>query len=199
MSIARDTYHHGKLRESLLAAGLDLLDAEGVDAVTIRAVARRAGVAHSAPANHFKDKRALLTGLAIQIFSERADVAERQLAANERDMVSRIRNFARDWLSFGLAYPNRYRLIWRRDNLDTEDIDLNQQMDRIYDPLVVVFQSLSSTRPVSPETDAIALWSLLHGYLSMRLDGNLIAKTDERSGRPREVAILDSWLSLLSL
>lgn len=199
MSTGRDTYHHGKLRESLLAAGLDLLDVEGLDAVTIRAVARAAGVAHSAPANHFKDKRALLTGLATQVFSERADVAERLLTNNNQGTASRIRDFARDWLLFGLAYPNRYRLVWRRDNLDTDDIGLNQQMDRIYNPLVNVFQSLPSTRPVSPETDAIALWSLLHGYLSMRLDGNLIAKTDELSGLPREEAMLDSWLSSMRL
>ncbi len=54
-------YHHGDLRRALLAAALALLDEGGVEAVTIRAVARRTGVTHAAPANHFRGREARRT------------------------------------------------------------------------------------------------------------------------------------------
>lgn len=198
MNKKRDHYHHGQLRAGLLAAGLTLLDAEGVDGVTIRAVARGAGVAHSAPANHFKDRRALLTGLAIEIFAARAALAAPLLMDTTRTARERLHGFARDWLDFGLAFPHRYRLIWRRDCLDGDDLVLNAQMDLIYDPLVALFRAThgpGGTGGVSAESQAIALWSLLHGYLSMRLNGNLVEGRDEKTGQPRAEAILESWLS----
>ena len=63
-------YHHGNLREQILKTAFDLLDAEGIDAVGIRKIARLLEVAHSAPANHFKNKQALLVALATESFSE---------------------------------------------------------------------------------------------------------------------------------
>lgn len=195
MAAQRDNYHHGQLREGLLAAALELLDSEGVDAVTVRAVARAAGVAHSAPANHFKDRRALLTGLAVEIFKARAEEAVALFNDGSSAPKERIKRFAHEWLGFGLAFPHRYRLIWRRDCLDPEDITLNAEMDRIYDPLVTLFNEAGGQNGVSPQSQAIALWSLLHGYISMRLDGNLVAAQDEVTGQPRENAILESWLA----
>ncbi|MEQ9518402.1 MAG: TetR/AcrR family transcriptional regulator [Parvibaculum sp.] len=195
MSEKRDPYHHGQLRAELLKAGLALLDGEGVDAVTVRAVARSAGVAHSAPANHFKDRRALLTGLAVEIFRGRAEAAERIFSEGAESPKERIKLFARDWLASGLAFPHRYRLIWRRDCLDPQNTILNAEMDRIYDPLVALFSEAGGQVHVSPQSQAIALWSLLHGYLSMRLNGNLVEGLDEITGRPREDAILESWLT----
>ena len=68
----RQSFHHGNLREALLQASLSLLDSGGPEGVTIRAVARETGVSHAAPVNHFKDREALLTGLAVQLFGGRS-------------------------------------------------------------------------------------------------------------------------------
>src|SRR5215510_10331530 len=64
--VRKSSYHHGDLRNALLEAALELVREEGVGAISLREVARRAGVSHAAPAHHFGDKAGLLTALATQ-------------------------------------------------------------------------------------------------------------------------------------
>lgn len=188
-------YHHGRLRPALLEAAFSLLDSAGVDGVTIRAVARKIGVAHSAPANHFKDRTSLLTAMATLIFDDLAqtitrNLAEQSVASTEAAHRARIGVFADTLVAFGLEKPHRYRLLWRRDCLNDENAELQRGMDQIYEALLTELDDPVATR--RSETNAIALWSLLHGYISLRLDGNLIAKADEETGIPRARAIVDA-------
>lgn len=192
---ANSPYHHGHLRPALLNSAFTLLDQSGLESVTIRAVAREIGVAHSAPANHFKDRKALLTAMATDIFAELVEVITAQLASRSstptpKDRRARIGVFAETLINFGLSQPHRYRLLWRRDCLDDTDEGLQNGMDQIYDALLAELGANETGR--SEETDAIALWSMLHGYISMRLDGNLIAKSDSVSGVTRHKAIVDA-------
>ncbi|MYW35224.1 helix-turn-helix domain-containing protein, partial [Streptomyces sp. SID2119] len=60
------TYHHGDLRRAILSAALDAIAAEGPAALSLRDLARRAGVSHAAPAHHFKDRTGLLTAVATE-------------------------------------------------------------------------------------------------------------------------------------
>lgn len=191
------TYHHGDLRVALLAAGLELLDEAGPDGVTIRAVARRAGVSHAAPANHFADRRRLLTALATDLFRRLGEQIAAALAKAPASTSVRVRVFADALLDFGLAAPNRYRLLWRRDLLDNEDAELSQAMDAIYERLVAELSSPPRRRPNDVHTYAIALWSLAHGYISMRIDSTFSARDDKVSGEPRERAIVGLLLRAL--
>lgn len=188
-----DSYHHGNLRTALVSAALALLDEEGVEAVTIRAVARRAGVTHAAPANHFRDRRALLTALATEIFSGLRKEIDRKLANAGPGLEARLRIFAQAVLRFGLAAPNRYRLIWRWDALDGSDPALSAAMDGIYDRLIAELSAQGGAR-FDPHSRAIALWSMVHGYVSMRIEGNLLAGKDKVTGEPREAAIVSAML-----
>ncbi len=189
------TYHHGNLREAILEAAFGLLDENGVDGVTIRAVARIIGVAHSAPANHFKTRKALLTALATRTFEELTLAIRKGIQQGSGDRRERLKVFADTVISFGLAEPNRFRLLWRPDCLIVDDPDLLSQMDALYEPLIDLFEQGNQNGQLSAETSGIALWSLVHGYVSLRLDGNLIALDDEVSGEPRERAIVDALLS----
>jgi len=191
-------YHHGDLRRALLAAALALLDEGGVEAVTIRAVARRTGVTHAAPANHFRGREALLTALAAEIFAKLSALISKRLekAGGSRD--ARIRVFADAAIDFGLRHPHRFRLIWRRDSLDGSDEALNRAMNGIYDRLVAELAAGRGRAAVSADTQAIALWSMVHGYVCMRLDGNLVSKADEATGEPRRKAIVTAFLDGIS-
>ncbi|MGD8326116.1 MAG: TetR-like C-terminal domain-containing protein, partial [Sphingomonadales bacterium] len=93
-------------------------------------------------------------------------------------------------ISFGLENPHRYRLLWRQDLLD-DDPRLEAAMDRIYDRLMAVLSDENNSMNVGVESQAIALWSLVHGYVSLRLDESLVAKEDEQSGQPRAEAIIN--------
>jgi AcrR family transcriptional regulator len=185
---------HGDLRSELLREGMMLLDDQGIESVTIRAVARNAGVAHSAPANHFSSRKALLTAIAAKIF---ADLAEQTVDA-VRDAVNApeqaIHAFAETWFQFAFDTPNRYQLLWRRELIDQQDPGLAREMDRVYSTLLSSLRQGQVNCRVDTETNAIAIWSMIHGYISMRLDGNLVAAEDSVSKLPRSKAILFSLI-----
>lgn len=185
-------YHHGNLRAALLRAGLGLLDRLGPDGVTIRAVARAARVSHAAPANHFHDRRALLTALAADLFRQLASRVDAALATATTG-ADRVAAFAEALTEFGLRHPSRYRLLWRRDLLANDDAELAGTTNRIYQRLIVELTSLRGSCDV--HTYAVGLWSLVHGYVSLRLDGVFVEKADSLSGEPRRRAIVTAFLS----
>tara|TARA_R110002072_G_scaffold271474_2_gene431480 strand:- start:15402 stop:15977 length:576 start_codon:yes stop_codon:yes gene_type:complete len=183
--IESPNYHHGNLREALLQAALTILDNEGIESVGIRQVAKLVGVAHSAPANHFKNKSALLTALNIHIVSHLVNTVKLELDVNEPDLKIVIRNFTKIVLEYGLTYPNRYKVVWRSGYM------LPESMEEIYQILVSLLQVYAKQKHIDVETQAIALWSMIHGYVSLRLDGYLDAGKDAISGIERQIAIID--------
>ena len=188
-SLKRGVGHkHGNLREELIRVAMQLLDENGVEAVTVREVARRASVAHSAPANHFSSRNDLLTALAREIFSSLADRVVDKVQA-KTDLAAAVQAFIGVWMAFALSTPHRYRLLWRRDLVDHNDPALAEEMDRVYNLLLGVLDQGSVARRIDVDTGAIAIWSMVHGYVSLRLDGNFQPATDTISGLPREAAI----------
>jgi AcrR family transcriptional regulator len=183
-------YHHGALREALLQRATELLDEEGVNAVTIRAVARNAGVTHTAPGNHFASRSALLSTLATGFFQDLESAIDVRASKVGDDHNRRARAFAQALVEFGLRHPHRYRLLWRRDLL-LDDADLLAPMDAIYDKLIAELSAARRGDQKSTHTLAIGMWSMAHGYLSMRLDGNFEDRKDEVTGQSRFDALLD--------
>ena len=98
------TYHHGELRPALLRAAAKILEKEGRDAISLRDLARRAGVSHNAPYRHFADRQALLAALADEGFVLLAMALE----------AKPWREQAMAYLRFGRANPERFRLMFTR-------------------------------------------------------------------------------------
>lgn len=182
-------YHHGDLRRAIVSTAIRLLDEKGIDAVTVREVARRARVAHSAPANHFKDRKALLTALAVEITHEVANVLRLSIekTVGQRPRLKAAMSAA---LSYALADPHRYRLINRHDILDSTDCALISAQQEIFD---VVADGVQPQEPLAYDCSSyvIAVWSLVHGYVSLRLDGTLTAGFDEIIGDARQFVLID--------
>jgi AcrR family transcriptional regulator len=196
---SKSSFHHGNLREDLLTASLSILDELGPDAIAIREVARRAGVSHAAPVNHFKDREALLTEVAVILFGELAKDITRYLQKPQLSRADRVKAFADGLIRYGLKHPNRYRMLWRRDLVDNTDDRLVQAMDSIYDDLLVEISQSKKKRGVDDDTIAIGLWSMAHGYVSMRLDENFDAAKDKVTGQKRQDAMLDAFLLKVGL
>ena len=98
------TYHHGELRPTLLGTAAKILEKEGLDAISLRDLARRAGVSHNAPYRHFADREALLAALAAEGFS----LLVAELSART------WREQAMAYLRFALVRPERFRLMFSR-------------------------------------------------------------------------------------
>lgn len=184
-------HHHGALAAALVAGALDLLDAGGVNAVTIRAVARRAGVSHAAPVNHFSDRRALLTAVAVACFDRVHALIIDAGAADLADPRERLHAIADAAHSFGLGWPNRYRLMWRADLLDAADPALVARTTRLFDMMADAVRPFDGPVGASKASRTIAVCAVIHGYIMLRIDGNFDAFNDEQTGAPRHRALLD--------
>ena len=184
-------YHHGNLREQILQTAFELLDVEGIGAVGIRKIARILKVAHSAPANHFKNKQALLVALATKSFSDLYSKIVKASSKETENFRLAIHSFSNTILEFGLKYPNRYKLLWRREYTDDKNSDLAIVMEDIYTQLSTILSEHAQKKQVDVESQAIALWSLIHGYVLLRLDESLKDGYDDVTGIKRQIAIID--------
>lgn len=183
------TFHHANLKQALFDAALALLDSEGVSSVTIRAVARKVGVSHAAPVNHYKDRRALLKAIAVEQFQIILQDADQRLKAANLSAAQRIEAIPAALLDFGLAHPNRYHVLWRRDLVDYEDPDIVEITDRLYGWLCDEIQQAVPESGFDRDTVAITLWSMVHGYTDMRQNGMFEDKVDAVNHLPRRKAM----------
>lgn len=175
---AATPYHHGDLHDALLKAAETILERDGLTGLTLRAVAREAGVSHAAPAHHFRD----LTGLV----SELAAIGYRRFGAAMNAAEVPGRSWAEvglarahAYLDFARAYPAMYQLMFRAERLDMGNPTLKEAANASFAGLV---QAVGSGRgeAVARETltlgqaaDAARAWSLMHGFATLLLDGRL--------------------------
>src|SRR5262249_10631826 len=171
---AESPYHHGALREALLQAAEKVLERDGLPGLTLRAVAREAGVSHAALTHHFGD----LTGLV----SELAAIGYRQfnaamIAANasgtlqEKGLAS-----AKAYVDFAQAHPGMYGLMFRTERLDMSRPSLRDAADASFAGLV---RGVGANRREQIDAGALSLeqggaivhaWSMVHGFAMLLLD-----------------------------
>lgn len=159
-------YHHGDLRAKLTQAATEILEEQGVTALSLREVARRAGVSHNAPYRHFADRDALLAALAAEGFARLGDVLEVAQGPRARGEA---------YVRFALEHPERFRLMFGGLlRLDAHP-GLGAAAARIYDGLVRAFAPLAG--PQGAPFAAAAAWSLVHGLTQLLLDGHFPGTT----------------------
>jgi AcrR family transcriptional regulator len=170
-----ESYHHGNLRQTLLEAARDLAAEVGVDAFTLREVARRAGVSHAAPYHHFHDKSALVRALAIDAFDALAQEMI-QAANTQTDPMERFRMTGVAYVRFAFKRPSEFRFMFRKDLCLPEDTvpdELETVSRTAYQVLVDSITACQQTGQMPPEdTQILALtaWSTMHGLASLLLD-----------------------------
>lgn len=112
-------YHHGNLVEELIAATIALIEEKGFDAVSVREVAKKAGVSPAAPFRHFANKTALMTAVAEQAMSRLTKSVRQELAATGAgDPIEGLRAIARGYLSWALSNPTHFDVIASRTLID---------------------------------------------------------------------------------
>jgi AcrR family transcriptional regulator len=195
----KQSFHHGNLREALLEASLEILDESGVDAITIREVARRTGVSHAAPVNHFKDREALLTEVAVGLYSDLWQSISDGMEKGSAGGFERVEAFAFALIDYGLTTPNRYRMLWRRDLINTKDPRMIEVSDGLYGRLIREISAARKSEEFDDHTFAIGLWSMAHGYVSLRLEGNFEAASDTLTGEIRQEAIIRAFVRSLGV
>jgi AcrR family transcriptional regulator len=176
MDKPRPAYHHGDLRAALIAAAEATLAESGVEGFSLRSVARRVGVSHSAPAHHFGDTQGLLSALSAEGFRRfRAAMLARQALA-PADARSQTIASGLGYLDFAEASPTLFRLMFGSEKTRDHTPEL---ADAGRAAFAVLVDDIARLRGVSPEhdpsamLDVIGCWSLVHGFSMLLLAGRL--------------------------
>lgn len=172
--MSRAGYHHGDLRAAILDHAARLVAERGADGVSLRELAREAGVSHAAPAHHFTDRRGLFTALATEGFALLATALE----AARPDFLEA----ALAYVEFALGHPGHYAVMFDKSLLDTADPGLRAAESAATGELARGVGTLTDGRATDdPEAAALAAWSLVHGFSllwlnrAVRTDGDPIA------------------------
>jgi AcrR family transcriptional regulator len=163
-------YHHGDLRRALLDAAVETIATDGVAALSLRALARRAGVSHAAPAHHFGDRTGLLTAIATEGYDG--------LAAATADAWAATGSFLEvgvAYVRYAVSHPGHFEVMFRPDLVDPDDPDLVRataaSAAMLYGPVGSVAQVDGDER--ARRIAGTAAWSLVHGIATLWLQGSL--------------------------
>jgi len=180
--MSRDTYHHGDLKAVILAKAADLVADRGADGISLRELAREAGVSHAAPAHHFTDRRGLFTALAAQGWRMLAD----SLAGARPDFIEAALAYVR----FALDHPGHYAVMFDRSLVNPDDSDLKAAQHAAGTELAQGVGTLKDPRAkADPDSAALAAWSLVHGFAMLRLN-EAIDIEDDAMGDAEKIALM---------
>ncbi|MBB4375970.1 AcrR family transcriptional regulator [Bradyrhizobium sp. CIR48] len=171
-------YHHGALREALLKAAERVLERDGLAGLTLRAVAREAGVSHAAPTHHFGDLTGLLSELAAVGFRQfNAAMASSSDAATTP--LARALARPKAYVAYAQAHPGMYGIMFRTERLDYSRPSLHEAAEASFAGLA---NAIGMMRQEQISEDALTLnqgaaiaraWSMVHGFTMLLLDGRL--------------------------
>ncbi len=173
----RAAYHHGDLRRALLAAASALLAEVGPAALSLRAVARAAGVTHAAPYRHFPDKAALLAALATDGFERLRAAMDAAREAAGPDSGARLAAVGRAYVQSAVSAPAEFRLMFGAPAASrAEHPELEAAAAAAFGGLVDAVaeaQAGGQVRAGPIEPLALAAWAAMHGLAALAVDGQL--------------------------
>ena len=175
---ARKPYHHGRLREALIEATLQLLEEGGPESVTVREAGKRAGVSSGAPFRHFPTRTALLTAVAEQAMGRfRVEIDTALAEADADDPLARFRAIGTAYLRWAMRNPTHFRVISDRSLIDMDGSELlrrnNLEIRALMDAQLAEAQRRGMLRPMDVTLVPVAARALVYGLARMRVDGHL--------------------------
>ncbi|NTF52771.1 TetR/AcrR family transcriptional regulator [Agrobacterium rhizogenes] len=176
--IGAKPYHHGNLVEALLAAAIELIEAEGLEKLSIRDVAKRVGVSPGAPFRHFRTKADLLTAVAEQSMARLTASVQDALATCSRpDPIARLTAIGRGYLKWALGNPTHFQIISSRTLIRFEESDALVQQNNAIRLLMLELVSAAQMqglirRDVPAEDFVLNARAFAYGLARMATDGH---------------------------
>jgi AcrR family transcriptional regulator len=166
-------YHHGDLRNALIAAALAAVEQDGPEAVSLRTLAQDLGVSRAAPYRHFEDRDALLAAVAAKGFED-LNVGYEAALAGPGGGRETLYAASRVYLDFASRRPGLFRLMFESDFLarDRAPADLIEPAKKAYH---LLWQAMEAAYPESDERTikarTITMWSTVYGFIALNRAG----------------------------
>jgi AcrR family transcriptional regulator len=167
-------YHHGDLRAACLRAAMELLEADGAAGLSVRAVARRAGVSPGAPYRHYADRDALVSAVAAEGYRELAGYlsAAHPSPSTPEDLAA----VAVAYVQFALEHPALFRTMFS-DPCDGESSERVAATTAIAEYVGALVRR--AFPGADPDALSTAIWAVVHGLAFLHLDGKLDTSTPQ--------------------
>lgn len=185
-------YHHGDLAVALVRAAADLLERDGVGEVSLRRVAREAGVSHAAPYRHFRDKHSLLEAVADEGFRDLKARMEEVRRSSFPTPRHRLASACRAYVELVLARPERSHLMFGGLlRPEARSPELRSSAERAFGELVTLVRDARAsgalTASIPTGEIVLTLWPATHGLAMLAASGHLVdADLDTSPGRLAE-------------
>ena len=173
-------YHHGDLREALLIAGEAALDELALEDVSLREIARRAGVSHAAPKHHFGSLGALLGDVAARGFEQFVEALQSAAdSSHDQSSAARLLAMGRAYLRFAAAHPGTYGLMFGKR-------DICETTPRLATGMLTAWTQLEGAvaavvGPARATHGAVLVWSSVHGMAMLKMDHKLPPHIDPQA------------------
>ncbi len=199
----RAGYHHGNLTEVLLETAVRLIEEKGVDVLSVREVAKRAGVSPGAPFRHFRSRNALLTAVAEQAMTRLTEAVQAELAAADGgDPVAGLGAIGRAYLDWAWRNPTHFQVISSRTLIDFHGSELLvTRNEAIRQQMLALIDEARRSGLIRADIDAgdlmLMLRAFAYGVSRMWIDGHF---PEWKVGRPPDQAMrgaLDLFIGLL--
>lgn len=170
-------YHHGDLKNALIKAGVEILSKEGIEGLSLRKVAQRAGVSHSAPYSHFPDKQSLIAAISTEGFNQLYAELDAAVSAHANDPKRQLLEGTRAYIRFAMEHTDTFKIMFsgvlEKEKEYPAFVDISRKtFERVVD-IVRVCQEAGVLRAASPEMLAVAVWGQVHGIVSLALEGQI--------------------------
>ncbi|MET7374447.1 TetR/AcrR family transcriptional regulator [Micromonospora arida] len=182
------------LRARLVAAGVDLVLREGQSAVSLREIARRAGVSHGAPRRYFPTHVDLLSAIAREGFADLTARVEQTMRVVDADPRTRLTALARTYLDYAAAHRGMFELMFRHDLLDSGRLRLRETSLPLFAVLADLVAQVRRPTDAPAPVLAGALWANLHGIAQLWAWGSLPLATGAADDDALLRATLDAHL-----
>jgi AcrR family transcriptional regulator len=170
-------YHHGDLKNALIKAGVDILAKDGVGGLSLRKVARQAGVSHAAPYAHFDDKQALIAAISTEgfriLYEQFISIREKYKTDPKRQLVEA----AWTYVQFAQNDPAHFRVTFSSAVEQEKNYPALVEMTRTsFDQVVQIVaacQAIGLLRSGPVDVMAVSVWSVVHGFASLLIEAQI--------------------------
>lgn len=175
-----ERYHHGDLQAALVDAALRILDAERLESLSLRRLAREVGVSHAAPYHHFADLDALLATVAARGFETLRGEMSDEVAGADANPVERLQAAGVAYVIFAVTHPELFRLMFGGRWGDAEAYpELRAASELTFESLrEMIVGAHGSADPGSAALAARTAWALVHGIATLLVDGGIDLPAD---------------------
>ena len=170
-------YHHGDLKNALIKAGVEILSKDGVSGLSLRKVAKRAGVSHSAPYAHYPDKQSLIAAISTEGFKQLYVELENAVLPYGDDPKQQLKEGAWAYVQFAMNNTDTFNIMFsgvlEKEKEYPSFVEISRKtFDRVVD-VVQACQQAGVLHSAPPELMAVSVWGQLHGIVSLMLEGQI--------------------------